>query len=217
MCLLTVCKPNSIPTREELIQGSGTNPHGFGFAIIINGELIIKKSMESADLIDEFLALRAENMGGYCIFHSRYASYGEISLDNCHPFYLGEDKMTILAHNGNLCNDLQDKDDTRSDSRWFAETVMPSLGGIASLDNPYFCEMLQKWSGSNRIAFLTVNPEAEYELYLFGEEYGETDKDGIYWSNTYHRREANGLIQENDDDTSLDAVLADLEDSLSAS
>lgn len=196
MCLLTVCAPNTIPTREELALGACSNLHGFGYAIIVEGELVVNRSMEASALINEFLAIREKNMTEYAVFHARYASHGSIDIDNCHPFYLGEDKKSIMAHNGNLPNDLQPKDDTRSDTRWFAETVMPSLGGIVVLDNPYFDDMLAQWAGSNRIVFLTVNPEAECQLYLFGEKHGETDTEGVWWSNIFHRNWSNGLISE---------------------
>jgi len=187
MCILVVADPGTIPTREELVMGSVSNPHGFGFAIVTNdGELVVNRSMEADALIDEFLELREANMEGTAIFHARYASQGSIDIDNCHPFYLGDDKQSVLAHNGNFCNDLQPKGDDRSDTRWFAEDVIPSLGGITALDNPYLYEMISEWSGSNRVAFLTVNPEAEQELYLIGEELGSVDKDGVWWSNQYH-------------------------------
>ena len=187
MCILVVCKPGTIPTREELTKGACSNPHGFGYAVIINGELVMNRSMESAPLIEEFLKVRSENLDGYAIFHARYASQGSIDINNCHPFYLGEDKQTVMAHNGNIPNRLQEKGDSRSDSRWFAETVMPSLGGVVALDNPFLEEMISDWVGSNRIAFLTVNPLAKEPLYLFGKKFGSIDKDGVWWSNTMHR------------------------------
>ena len=187
MCILVGCKPGTIPTREELVLGSESNPHGFGYAIVIDGKMVVNKSMKPDALIDEFLELRRANMNSCAIFHARYASHGSIDIDNCHPFYLGEDKQSVLAHNGNFPNDNQPKDSSCSDTRWFAETVMPSLGGIQSLDNPVFCEMLINWSGSNRVIFLTANAEMESQMYTIGYEHGSVDDDGVWWSNDFHK------------------------------
>ena len=214
MCILVTCDPGTIPTREELVMGVCSNPHGFGYAIVIDGELVVNRSMEADGLIDEFLALREENMNATAIFHARYASQGSVDIDNCHPFYLGDDKQTVLAHNGNLPNEEQPKGDNRSDTRWFAEDKMPELGGVTSLDDPKFYEQFKKWSGSNRIAFLTVNPEAKKELYLIGEELGSVDADGVWWSNTYHRsaRYSAGASSKFGDTSNLNQTVSDLQD-----
>jgi glutamine amidotransferase len=183
--MLCVIPPQVLPSREKLENSALNNPDGFGFAIAIpsEGRLIVEHTMSADDSINSFLALRAKYPEGYAIWHARYATHGSTTLDNCHPFYVGTDGLTVLAHNGVLPTE-EGKGELRSDTRIFAEDILASIGGVTALDNPQIYNMLEDFSTGSKIAVLTVDPRAKYDLYLLHENKGDVDETGVWWSNS---------------------------------
>ena len=187
MCLLVVCKPNSIPKSEELTAGACANPHGYGFAMVIDGKIFRYRTMSARKAVSKFIHMRQQNPHGYAIWHARYATHGVKNEDNCHPFQVGDDTDTVLAHNGVL-DTFIDKGDKRSDTRVFAEDTLPSLGGVLALEDTNIYRMIESWATGNKIAVLTTNPKAQYQLYLINEHLGTWDEHGVWWSNSSHKR-----------------------------
>lgn len=187
MCLLVVCDKGSTPSREELQQGATTNPHGFGFAIIAGDKIISERTMSAKRSIARFLMFREQYPDSYAIWHSRIATHGVKNESNCHPFRVGQDKLTYLAHNGVLHGVVQPENDRRSDTRVFAEEVFPSMGGVCSLDNPSVFGMLEDWARGSKLAILTLDPLAQRNLYILNEKSGSWDSNSVWWSNTRHR------------------------------
>jgi glutamine amidotransferase len=186
MCLLVVCDANSTPSEEELLQGACRNPDGFGFAIMTPDGIISERTMSAKKSIKRFLELRAEYPSAYAMWHCRIATQGVKNELNCHPFQVGGDSRTYLAHNGMLSLPMEDSD-RRSDTRLFAEEVLPAMGGVAALDNPQVFHILEKWATGSKIVVMTTDPAAKYNLYILNEKAGEWDEHGVWWSNTYHR------------------------------
>jgi len=184
MCMLCVIPPQVLPSREKLENSALNNPDGFGFAIAIPSEnrIHVERTMNADDSINAFLAMRAKYPEGYAIWHARYATHGSTTLDNCHPFYVGSDGLTVLAHNGVLPTE-ELKGDLRSDTRIFAEDILARIGGVTALDNPQIYNMLEDFSTGSKIAVLTVDPRAKYDLYLLHENKGKIDDAGVWWSN----------------------------------
>ena len=187
MCLLVVCKPNAIPKREELTEGACVNPHGFGFAIVADGKVIRYRTMSAKKAVSKFLELREQYPSGYAIWHARYATHGVKNEDNCHPFQVGDDTNTFLAHNGVLDTFIS-KGDKRSDTRVFAEDTLPKLGGVLALEDENIYRMIEGWASGSKIAILTTNPQAQYQLYLINERLGTWDDNGVWWSNSSYKR-----------------------------
>lgn len=183
MCLLVVCSPGSTPKKADLTTASCANPHGFGFALVANDEIITYRSMSSKKTINKFLALRKQYPDGYAIWHARYATHGVKNEFNCHPFPVGGDSLSYLAHNGVLDTHIENYD-KRSDTRIFAEDTLPKLGGVTALDDQNIWLMISKWAKGSKIAILTLNPEAQHQLYLINADAGHWDSDGIWWSNS---------------------------------
>lgn len=142
--------------------------------------------MSAKRSIARFLYLREKYPDGYAIWHSRIATHGVKNESNCHPFPVGNDGLTYLAHNGVLDVD-QLATDKRSDSRVFAEEILPAIGGVCSLDNGTIWKMVSKWASGSKLAILTLDPKAENQLYIINESSGTWDEHRIWWSNTYHR------------------------------
>lgn len=187
MCLLVVCKPNAIPKREELTEGACSNPHGYGFAMIIDGKIFRYRTMSARKAVGKFIHMRQQYPQGYAIWHARYATHGVKNEDNCHPFQVGDDADTVLAHNGVL-DTFIGKDDKRSDTRIFAEDTLPKLGGVTALEDENLYRMIEGWASGSKIAVLTTNPNAQYQLYLINEKLGHWDDNDVWWSNSSYKR-----------------------------
>jgi predicted glutamine amidotransferase len=187
MCLLVVCKPNAIPKREELTEGACSNPHGYGFAMVIDGKIFRYRTMSARKAVSKFIHMRQQNPQGYAIWHARYATHGVRNVDNCHPFQVGDDTDTVLAHNGVL-DTFIGKDDKRSDTRIFAEDTLPKIGGVCALEDENLYRMVEGWASGSKIAVLTTNPKAQYQLYLINEKLGNWDDNGVWWSNSSYKR-----------------------------
>jgi glutamine amidotransferase len=115
------------------------------------------------------------------MWHARYATHGVKNEANCHPFQVGGSDLTYLAHNGILDVDIP-QGDKRSDTRVFAEDILPQFGGVSALDNGTIWNMVSSWASGSKIAVLTVDPSAQYEMYLVNEKLGYWD-DGVWFSN----------------------------------
>lgn len=187
MCLLVVCEPNSTPNAVDLHAGACSNPHGFGFAIHAGDKIISERSMSAKKSIARFLELRAQYPEGYAMWHARYATHGVKNEQNCHPFKVGNDERTYLAHNGVLDISIG-KSDKRSDTRVFAEDTLPKIGGVSALDDDNVWIMAETWAKGSKIAIITCDPAAQHPMYLLNESAGSWDNEGIWWSNQSHKR-----------------------------
>ena len=181
MCLLTFLPPGVAPDTQALLQGALTNDDGHGFAIVAGDQLIVKRGLDAENLIEAFAAVRARHPEGPALFHSRLSTHGEISLDNCHPFTIGNDPRTVLAHNGILPAAVQPaKGDPRSDTRIAAEDVIPSFG---SLRTRRIRQRLQRWiTPRNKIVILSVDRRFKQPYFILNEASGIWDG-GIWYSN----------------------------------
>ena len=184
MCMLCVVPPGVMPSREKLENSALNNPHGYGFAIVIPEEnrILRERTMSADESINRFLELRSYYPNGYAMWHARYATHGSRTVDNCHPFIVGNDQRTYLAHNGVLPVTIAKQDD-RSDTRVFAEEMLPAIGGVSSLDNDYIFEMLEDYCFGSKVAVLTVDPAAKHQMYLLNANAGKEDETGVWWSN----------------------------------
>ena len=184
MCMLCVVPPNVIPEREKLENSALNNPHGFGFAIVIPSEkrIHVERTMNADTSIARFIKMRGIYPEGYAMWHARFATHGSTTVDNCHPFQVGNDSKTYLAHNG-ILPIIEPTGDTRSDTRIFAEDLLPSIGGVASLDNLQVQNLIEDFTSGSKVCVLTVHPDAKYQCYLFHEEKGWRDDSNVWWSN----------------------------------
>jgi glutamine amidotransferase len=183
--MLCVIPPNVIPTRDKLENSALNNPDGFGFAIVIPSEnrIHVERTMNADASISRFLEMREKYPEGYATWHARYATHGSTTVDNCHPFQVGiGNTQTYLAHNG-ILPVLEPVGDTRSDTRIFAEDILPAIGGVTALDNEQVWNILEDFTQGSKVVILTVDPRAKHQCYLLHENKGWKDSSGVWWSN----------------------------------
>lgn len=180
MCLLTFMPPKINIDYSKAKTAARSNPNGFGFAIICENKIIKDHDMDFEKLWTRWSVARAAEQGP-AIFHFRISTHGLTDIDNCHPFIIGQDDKTVMAHNGILPITMP-VHDNRSDSKIFAEYVLPEMGGISSLDNEETFKCLSEWATGSKLVFLTVDPLATYDWYIVNEEYGHWAED-MWWSN----------------------------------
>ena len=183
MCMLCVIPPHVTPTRDRLENSALNNPHGFGFGIAIPSEnrILVERTMNADDSINRFIELRTQYPEGYAVWHARLATHGKTDVTNCHPFRVGRDNLTYLAHNGIL--PVLETDAERSDTRIFAEDTLPAMGGVSALDNEQVLNVLEDFTSGSKVAILTLNPSAKQPLYLLHASKGWHDETGVWWSN----------------------------------
>lgn len=90
---------------KEFFSHAGTNPHGWGLALIEKGESRVKKEPVSAlqsAYVKELLLAPVESE--LMLTHIRFATKGGIEYRNTHPFILrdGAERVWTLVHNGTI-------------------------------------------------------------------------------------------------------------------
>ncbi|MGH3630680.1 MAG: hypothetical protein ACRDR6_15400 [Pseudonocardiaceae bacterium] len=183
MCMLTYFPAGKLPDVEALHNGAEFNRDGHGFAIVSGHRIIVQRGMDFDTVVKKFTGLRATYPDGRALFHSRFGTHGTRRKSNCHPFRVGGDPRTVVAHNGILPKVTQPTDgDRRSDTRIAAEEWF-SLQSFADLDSLHTRHRLGQWiTRANKLVFLTVHPRYQQNAYLINEYAGIWD-DGIWYSN----------------------------------
>lgn len=184
MCLLTLMPENTTMSYENARKAAINNPDGFGFAIHSQEKIMTDHDMDFEKLWQRFTDAR-KTMSGPALFHFRIATHGATNIDNCHPFQIGDDPQSFIAHNGILPLTMPVQQ-TRSDTRLFAELVLPACGGVARLDDDIFFKDLEHWASGNKMVVMTINPDAKYDWYIINEPEGHWT-DGVWYSNSSYR------------------------------
>lgn len=209
MCLLSVYSPGALVNVEHLEEGAICNPHGYGYAIIVGDRIEIAHGMEPYAVIDAFERARLLHPESWALFHSRYTTDGSTTVDNCHPFIVGGDPRTVLAHNG-ILPVHPSKGDLRSDTRILAEDLIPS-GRFGKMWRPRAQRKLTEWMlrerYPNKVAILTVDPRYKRNAIILNDDAGEW-VNGVWHSNdgykpspyTYTSRRDWDEMRDNHDD-----------------
>jgi hypothetical protein len=77
----------------------------------------------------------------------------------------------------------------RSDTRIFAEDILPAMGGVTALDNTNLYRMIEGWASGSKVAVFTLDPNAEYDCYIINEDLGHWDNAGNWWSNNSYKED----------------------------
>ena len=181
MCLLTLMPEGVTMSYENASRSAKSNPDGFGFAIHVGNAILTDHDMNFEKLWTRFTDAR-KVQSGPALFHFRIATHGFVNTDNCHPFYVGDDTQSVVGHNGILPIAVP-VNDSRSDTRLFAEIVLPHCGGVERLDDELFFKELESWSRGSKMVIMTVNPATKCDWYIVNEKDGHWGKDSVWYSN----------------------------------
>lgn len=183
MCLLTFIPPHVQPGVQALINGSYVNDDGHGFAVVIGNRIVVKRGWNASKLAEEFARVRAAHPDGPAMFHSRFGTHGARDKGNVHPFELGGDSRTVIAHNGILPGKVQPRNgDPRSDTRIAAEDHLPRAYGRLSTYRAR--KAVGRWiTDANKIVILTVDRRYRGHSFIINESAGIWDG-GIWYSNS---------------------------------
>ena len=185
MCVLIAQREGSTPlTEEEIDYGWTRNPDGGGFAYIdwADESIRVHKFMEK----DEFKQAYADAHELYgesspFLVHMRIATHGGVSLETTHPFWVHrEEGAMVFGHNGIISLMDAYTQPGVSDTIAFSEWVLEGLP-LGWLDNSSIVELVEEYIGSSKLAFLTLEPQAEQVLYILNESFGYWGKDGMTW------------------------------------
>ena len=179
MCI-AIYKPHGTkPLWEKYKNGHDGNPHGWGFAVVNKGRLVVQHGYDANPDKSwrKFRRAFGRFGGNQAIIHFRWATHGNKEAANCHP-YMVSDSLAMI-HNGVISIDC-DIDKTKSDTWHYVQHVVKPL----HRENPNFFlaahhSYLQKKAHySSKFAFL----RADGAYGIWNEDAGGWDA-GHWWSN----------------------------------
>jgi glutamine amidotransferase len=179
MCHLAFVPPGVAISDDRLLNAASANDDGHGFAFVVGGKILTYKDMRAETAIELFQATRTAYPDAPALWHSRWATHGVVDTSNVHPFVMTGDSQTVFAHNGVINGLRMAKTEWRSDTRFFAEEILPQL---SRFDRPRVLARLDGWAGSGKFVILTANPRYQRSAYIVGESRGDWDK-GVWHSN----------------------------------
>jgi len=184
MCLLMVSM-GQVPNYNYITNANNNNPDGFGFAIHTGDRIVTSRGMNPQKTVDKFYdTLDKAGDNFVAIYHARITTHGDSIVENAHPFRVDGRKDIILAHNGMLPVHPR-ASDKRSDTRIFAESILPNMG-VEMLDDKYSFARLEEWAAGSKLAILSTAPELRDSVYIVNEHLGEWVGD-IWWSNSSYK------------------------------
>lgn len=172
-----------IPVKG-ITNGSTTNQDGHGWAVAAGSELVVGKSMQFYDALEDFVETRQQmGQGSIAMFHSRFGTHGDMGEYNIHPFYVADD--SVMAHNGILPDKYHPTSlkDRRSDTRIFVDRIasfvdnpngVPSRRGAAHLG--------RRIGTGNKLVFISTR-SGQPKVRIVNSNQG-IQVDGVWYSNT---------------------------------
>lgn len=185
MCLLISKPADKLVDRDDMELAFRHHSDGAGFVARDGANIFMRKGYFK---FDEFWAAYEPFQKLEAMLHFRQASAGLVSVDNCHPFRLGDG--SYLGHNGHLSNYAHGihKANT-SDTRQFIEAVLdPLVVKRPTLwADPIIVKLLEELIDFSRMVIMPNDPSRR--VVILNEGMGD-EEDGIWFSNLYHRRRA---------------------------
>ncbi len=118
MCVIIWSPDGKIP-KDHVLNAMVAHPDGWGFAVPTGKGITTCRSTDFKRFINAWVARPA----GPVLLHARWASCGEISQPNCHPFRVRGHNM-VAAHNGTIAGYGSDE---VSDTRDFIAKVLEPM------------------------------------------------------------------------------------------
>lgn len=178
MCQAIV-KPQAMRANKDMLRKAWiANADGAGFAFLEpnDGKVYFQKGFFK---FKKFWKAYVKHEKKDVLIHFRFATHGDETQDNCHPFVVGTN--AVMAHNGIFAGFAPEP--KRSDTKIFVEDFLAPIikdSGLtpsAFITQPGMLPILEKLIGTyNKVAFLT-----EKGFTILNEKAGEW-VDGVWYS-----------------------------------
>lgn len=183
MCLALYKPADKTPDWEALENAMTYNPDGAGFAVAVDGQLIVEKGFFKWEDFRKAFEPFCEHAA---IVHFRLATHGAKNQANCHPFALADfggpegHKPVAVIHNG-IFYDAKNDQKQWSDTWHVCRDILHPLWleDADSFEKDHILLLGDKFVGSsNKLVFLAADGKAT----IWGESNGHW-ADGVWYSN----------------------------------
>jgi len=178
MCLAIAHPCGVTVPADHFREAFSSNSDGAGFAYWDGSSVVIKKGFFKVKKLIK--AYMKEAAGKPCLVHFRWATHGNINVNNCHPFRLSSGAAAI--HNGVL-----DYTSTveKSDTSHFCDEILSPLLAVLPADSPAVRHLVEETIGSgNKIAVLSNGGE----IVIYNEKRGHWLNEAWYSNDSYKPR-----------------------------
>lgn len=158
MCVIIIRNPGIEIDPEKLTSACHVNADGYGISVIDRGKIETYKNFRTEGNDPKEVIKIFEDAKDQLVFaHLRFSTKGLKNLDNCHPFPIlkAGDTEAFFMHNGTI---YDFGDNSRSDSREFAEEVLSplteaffNLHGDKWMEHPTFQLITEKYRPSGSV------------------------------------------------------------------
>jgi len=174
MCWMLVEEAGKELNIEYMDKAQKHNEDGYGVAWYENGYVNTYKSFN----YEQFKAVCVALQGHSLVVHLRYATKGDKTYGNIHPF---DTPSGVMFHNGTMYKSKPTGKE--SDSKALADTISEcdyeSIKDIMPLIRPYIDDNI------NRLVFF----EDSGEIIIENKDLGIYAEDGTWYSNDYHLKD----------------------------
>ena len=198
MCVIIHKPVGCAVPREDFYQAHEANPDGFGLIVKVPGKqaLTMHKGLFSADASwNMYQAYEELEM----VLHWRWATHGDVTEDNCHPFRLPRGAWVV--HNGILTGYGSRY---TSDTRDFVQQIIVPMVGNGRITPAHIATLEGMIGGYNKLAIF----DPIRGVHLVNGSAG-IRQGGLWYSNMDFRYLAN-----DEPTTEQGALLVDMRDAL---
>jgi hypothetical protein len=178
MCIIIHSNDGTIPWRH-LREGLKNNPDGWGYMFPFQGKLVTRRGLSQTAFWKSWDGDLFYREGSPVCFHARWATHGDITVSNCHPFRLGgRHKNVAMVHNGIL--KAMPEHAWKSDTQVFVKQCLRGLPK-SFLDDETIMQLLSAAAEGNKIVFM----DGKGSSWFIGHSHGHMDSGRWYSNSSY--------------------------------
>lgn len=167
LCII-LYKPANVHVSDTLLHHCFIqNPDGAGFMVPHAGNVAIYKGLGGfSRFLQTWRTVQMWHPEAPVVFHFRYATFGRVTVENCHPHRISRD--LAFVHNGTLSCVPAPEGDDRSDSVIYRDQYLGHLDGRETYALEDFSAMERRIGKKNKFVFMN----GEGRVVICNEEQG---------------------------------------------